>query len=282
MATTVHFIDVGQGNMVLVQCADGTNFVVDCNITDANDCRIVEYVAKQIGQRGRLRAFICTHRDADHMRGVRTLHSVFPIQEIWDAGYPGTSTDTEEYQAYMRLRRELDAYEIQRGFQTDFRWTRLRFLSSKDGRLPDNANDQGLVIKIEERDANMARVLGSTILTGDGSSAVWRDGIMKDYGTSDVSCDVLMAAHHGSSDFFDSPQEGRHYAAHITAMAPALTVISVGKDNPYGHPDPDAVRWYTEHSSGLNNGDKIYRTDRQHTVKLTLKDGGGCSLATNQ
>ena len=281
MATTVHFIDVGQGNMVLVQCADGTNFMVDCNITDANDCRVLEYVAKQIGRNGKLRAFICTHRDADHMRGVRTLHYLFPIEEIWDSGYPGTTTDSDEYKAYMQLRRELKSREIPKGFQMDFRWTRFRFLSSKDSRLPDNANDQGLVLKVEERSANMSSVLGSTILTGDGSSAVWRDGIMKDY-SGDVSCDILMAAHHGSSDFFDSPQEGRYYAAHIRAMAPALTVISVGKDNPYGHPDPDAVRWYTEHSSGLNNGDKIYRTDRQHNVKLTLKDAGGCTVATNQ
>ena len=80
MATTVHFIDVGQGNMVLVQCADGTNFMVDCNITDTNDCRVFQYIAKQIGQKARLRAFICTHRDADHMRGVRTLHALHPIQ----------------------------------------------------------------------------------------------------------------------------------------------------------------------------------------------------------
>ena len=36
MATTVHFLDVGQGNMVLIQCSDGTNFMVDCNITEGN------------------------------------------------------------------------------------------------------------------------------------------------------------------------------------------------------------------------------------------------------
>ena len=282
MSTTVHFIDVGQGNMVLVQCADGTNFMVDCNITGDNQTRVLNYVANQIGQSGKIRGFICTHRDADHMRGVRALRSRFPIQEIWDSGYPGTSKDTDEYKAYVQLRRELKTYEIRRGFQIDFRWTRLLFLSAKDGRLPDNANDQGLVLKVEERNADMSRALGSTILTGDGSSAVWRDGILKDYSATSLSCNVLMAAHHGSADFFDHPDKRYYYAAHIKAMNPALTVISVGKDNPYGHPDPNAVKWYREHSRGLSNGDKIYRTDHQHTVKLTLPDGGGCSLATNQ
>ena len=36
MATTVHFINVGLGNMVLVECANGASFVVDCNITEDN------------------------------------------------------------------------------------------------------------------------------------------------------------------------------------------------------------------------------------------------------
>ena len=107
MATTVHFVDVGQGNMVLIQCSDGTNFMVDCNITEGNKDRVLNYVASQIGQRGLLQAFICTHRDADHMRGVRTLHSQSPIQSVWDSDYPGTSTDTDEYKAYMQLRREV-------------------------------------------------------------------------------------------------------------------------------------------------------------------------------
>ena len=159
MATTIHFIDVGQGNMVLVQCSSGTNFVVDCNITDANKDRVLNYVAKQIGDKGKLHAFICTHRDADHMRGVRDLHNRFPIREVWDSGYPGTATDTDEYKAYMRLRRELKAYEIRKGFQIDFGRTRMIFLSTKDNRLPDNANDQGLVLKVEERNADMSRVL---------------------------------------------------------------------------------------------------------------------------
>ena len=281
MATIIHFIDVGQGNMVLVQCADSTNFMVDCNITEDNETRVLNYVASQIGQRGRLSVFICTHRDADHMRGVRTLHGRFPIGTIWDSGYPGTSPDADEYKAYMQLRRDLPSHDVSKNSHKDWGRTHIKFLSGKDPRLPSNANDQGLVLKVEERDARTSRVLGSTILTSDGSSAVWRDGILKDYSAKDLSCNVLMAAHHGSLDFFDHPDKRYYYAAHIRAMSPALTVISVGKNN-YGHPDPNAVKRYTEHSRGLNNGDKIYRTDRQHTVRLTIKDEGGCSLATNQ
>ena len=277
MATTIHFMDVGQGNMVLVQCANGTNFMVDCNITDGNKAPVLSYIADQIGSVGGIRAFICTHRDADHMRGVRDLYNRFPFQEVWDSGYPGTSTDTDEYQAYMRLRRELKAYEIRKGFHMDLSWTRMLFLSTKDNRLPNNANDQGLVIKVEERNADMSRVLGSTMLTGDGSYAVWKDGIMKDYATGDVSCDILMAAHHGSLDFFDD-SSGNRYEAHVRSMSPAMTIISVGPNN-YGHPDPTALRLYEKHSSGSGTGSKVLRTDRRGTMKLLLKSEGGWNLS---
>ena len=206
MATTVHFVDVGQGNMVLIQCSDGTNFMVDCNITEGNKDRVLNYVASQIGQRGLLQALICTHRDADPMRGVRTLHSQFPIQSVWDSYYPGTSTDTDEYKAYMQLRREVGSKVIEKRTYHDYGWTRLRYLSAKDSRLPDNANDQGIVIKVEELNSSKSGALDSTMLTGDGSYAVWKDGIMRDYSSIDLSSDILMAAHHGSLDFFDDPR----------------------------------------------------------------------------
>ena len=54
MATTVHFINVGQGNMVLVECANGASFVADCNITDeaaerAAGAEAVKYIVGRDG-----------------------------------------------------------------------------------------------------------------------------------------------------------------------------------------------------------------------------------------
>ena len=283
MATTVHFINVGQGNMVLIQCSDGTNFMVDCNITEANKNRVLRYVANQIGQRGHLRAFICTHRDADHMRGVRALHTQFPIQSVWDSDYPGTSTDSDEYRDYMKLRREVGSKVIEKKTRYDYEWTRLRMLSAKDPRLPDNANDQGIVIKVEELNSSKSAALGSTMLTGDSSYAVWKNGIMEDYTPSDLSSGILMAAHHGSLDFFDDPSNNRYYyETHAKAIAPAMTIISVGPNN-YGHPDPKALSLYEKYSSGApNTGDKLFRTDKQGTMKLTLKYEGGWTLSPHQ
>lgn len=58
MATEIHFVDVGQGNMVLIKADDGSRFVFDCNITQDNESRVLGYVAKVFGRGNRIRAFI--------------------------------------------------------------------------------------------------------------------------------------------------------------------------------------------------------------------------------
>ena len=282
MTTVVHFIDVGQGNMALVQCANGAKFVVDCNITDANKNRVIKYLSDQIGKGTSLNAFICTHRDADHMRGIKVLHDNFPIKKIWDSDYPGTTTDTPEYRSYMELRRSVGSVIIKKKTRNGFGRTRFRYLSAKDDRLPKEANEQGIVLKVEQLSADMKRVEGSTILTGDGGAPTWKYGIMKDYSSDDISCNILLAGHHGSITFFDDPADEKHYCtSHVAAMKPTMVVVSVGA-NSYGHPDNKALELYRKYAKGSSKGNKIYRTDKQGTIRLTLKTGGGWTLTPNQ
>ena len=268
--------------MALVECANGTNFVVDCNITDDNQDRVLAYLTAQIGKGGRLRAFICTHRDADHMRGVEILHRHFPLQSIWDSGYPGTSKDSLEYKAYIRLRKSIGGAVKKKGTHRDFGRTRFRYLSARDDRLPANANAQGIVLKVEQRTSNLSATEGSTVLTGDSDAATWKYGIVEDYSTKVVSCDILLAGHHGSITFFDHPSnEKKFYVGHMKAMTPRMVIVSVG-NNSYGHPDSKALELYRKYSSGSPQGNKVYRTDQHGTMKLTLKTGGGWSLSAKQ
>ena len=282
MATIIHFIDVGQGNMVLIEAASGRSFVFDCNVTDENEDRVLDYVADEIGEGTQLYAFICSHRDADHMRGVKKLHNRFPVREIWDSGYPGTTTDSSEYRAYMDLRRQVGHRIIKKMTKQSFGRTRFRYMSAQDDRLPENANAQGIVIKAEHRTVNDDRTLGSAVLPGDSDAETWRYGIMKDYSAGDVSSSIMMAAHHGSISFFDDPGDKEHYYEdHMRSISPDMTIISVGT-NPHGHPDRKAIELYRKHSKGSKQGNKVFRTDIKGTMELTLKDGGGWSLVTKK
>ena len=282
MSTIVHFIDVGQGNMSLIEAANGNNFVVDCNITDENEDSVLRYVAKQIGWHSRLAAFICSHRDADHIRGITTLNEYFPIRKIWDSGHPGTSIDSPEYRQYMQLRRTVGAVVKEKQKRQDNGRTRFRFLSARDERLPKNANAQGIVLKVEQRSANDVSREGSVMLTGDSDAETWRYAVKEDYNNSELLCDILLAGHHGSITFFDDPQDEKHYYVdHVKAMDPAMTIVSVG-DNPHGHPNSKAIELYEKYSGGSNKGNKVYRTDQDGNMKLILKDGGGWNLTTKQ
>ena len=276
MPTIIHFIDVGQGNMVLIQTVDGKNIIFDCNITEDNEDRVLDYVGSHIGLSGSIFAFICSHRDADHMRGIKKLHAAFPIKSIWDSNFPGTTTNTSEYVNYMDLRRSIGGGTIRKGASDDFGRTKFNYLSSSDSRLPNTPNAQGIVIKVGQRDT-VGRPLSSVMLPGDSDAQTWRYGILHDYTASQLAVDILMAAHHGSISFFDDPALSQYYKDHLMAINPAMTVVSVG-NNPHGHPDTTAMGIYKRYSRGSDEGHKTIRTDYAGSIKLTLKVGGGWSL----
>lgn len=272
MNTVLHFIDVGQGNMVLLEAANGNRYLCDCNVTNDNENDVLGYLGSAIGWGTEISAFICTHRDADHMRGINKVNQYFPVASIWDSGHPGTTTNSTEYREYMNLRRAVGAQEKKKQTHQDLGMTRLRYLSAKDERLERNANAQGLVIKVEHW--NQGGIGSSAILTGDCDAQTWRYGIMQDYSDSDVSASILMGGHHGSITFFDDPNDSKnYYTSHIEAIKPAMTIISVG-DNAHGHPDDKAMEFYKAYSSGSNKGNKVFTTQDKGTMKLTLKDDG--------
>lgn len=275
MGTKIHFIDVGQGNMVLIETFNGEKFIFDCNVTNENEHQILNYLAESIGIRCQISAFICSHRDADHMRGIQKIHNVFPINRIWDSGYPGNSTGSTEYEEYMQLRRTVGSNVVKRQTRYDYGRTRIRILSSTDERLQKNPNAQGIVLKIEQRTSDMSTVQGSAILPGDSDAQTWRNAIMKDYSPADVKTDILMGGHHGSISFFDDPADTKnYYLEHIRSMSPALSVISVG-DNSFGHPHSKSLVFYNLHSTGTKaHSKKVYRTDTDGSMTYSIYDDG--------
>lgn len=266
--------------MTLIQLDDGKVFLYDCNITDDNEDAVLAYVAGQIGWGTEIDVFICSHRDSDHMRGVKKVHKYFPIQKVWDTGVPGTSPDSDEYADYMDLRRTVGYREVQALKRYDYSDTRLRLMNSKNDDLADDANAQSIVMKVEHRDMTNDITYASVMLSGDTDAVTWKH-IQKYYVASELDCSLLLGSHHGSLTFFDDPSDEVHYyTGHIRAMKPEMTILSVG-DNNHGHPDPKAVELYEKYSAGSNKGNKLYRTDLQGNMRVILKDGGGWSLNKN-
>lgn len=281
MQTEVHFINVGQGNMTLLKLADGKIHLYDCNVTNKNESDVLAYLEKHIGKGKKIDVFICSHRDADHMRGIKKVHAKFPVQHVWDSGAVGTTPDCTEYTEYMHLRRTAGFTEVKHKTRYDYGNTRIRIMNAKNDDLADNANAQSIVMKVVQRNPSTDTEYDSALLTGDTDAVTWSN-IQKHYKAADLSCSILLASHHGSITYFDDPADERnYYVKHIAAKKPEMTIVSVG-DNAHGHPDKKALELYEKYSSGSNNGNKLYRTDEKGHIRLILKDGGGWSLTTKK
>ncbi len=281
MPTTLHFIDVGQGNMVFLQLSDGTRMLYDCNVTDENEDRVLGYLANVMGWGSRMNIFVNSHRDADHMRGITRLHQYFPIQKIWDSGVTGNTPNSSEYRDYMALRRSVGYVEIERRKRWTFGQSLVRVMNAKNEDIPDDANAQSIVIKVEHLD-NGFKAIGSAMLTGDSDAQTWRYSVLPFYKVSDVKSDILLASHHGSLSFFDDPADDKHYYLdHLRGIAPAMTIVSVG-DNSHGHPETKALEFYEQYSAGSNKGNKLKRTDHNGTIRVSLNDDGQWNLWDGQ
>jgi len=64
------------------------------------------------------------------------------------------------------------------------------------------------------------------------------------------------------------------FTNHIALIRPAITIISVGENNPHDHPHDEALTHYNNYCYGANNGQKIFRTDQHKNMKLELHGQG--------
>lgn len=259
--TTFHFLNIGQGNMAIGIFPDGKILAYDCNITTENETAVFAYLAK-IMPKNSIDVFVNSHRDADHMRGIKKLHAKYPIQALWDSGVSG-NIDTPEYTEYMDFRRGVSyAEEV----SPNRNWTAhpsVKIINGKRNGL-DDPNSQSIVLHIDFNGSSL-------LLAGDTCASTWRDYIIPELGQA-VKSLVLFASHHGSHSFFNEDRDNdEDYTDHIASINPAIAIISVSATNPHGHPDDEAINHYENHSYGtVETGQKIFRTDQHGNIKIDL------------
>ncbi len=93
----VHFIDVGQGDAILVQSPTGATMLIDGGPRTAGQ-RVVEYL-KQAGIDS-IDKVVATHPHADHIGGLIDVFEAFPVGKVYDSGYP---YDTVTFNNYMNI-----------------------------------------------------------------------------------------------------------------------------------------------------------------------------------
>lgn len=238
----VHFIDVGQGDSILIQSPDGKNILVDGG-TKAGGNDVVEFL-KSKGVK-KLDYVVATHPDADHIGGLITVLNSFSVSNFVNSGKVHTT------ETYLELLTLVDSKNIRYidpkiGSILIGDWTSDFYLQTLyvDSKAKDN-NDASIVIKTGYKGVDF-------LLMADASSDI-EEYLLNTY--DDISADVLKAGHHGSNTSSS--------AEFIKAVGPKATILSYGKDNSYGHPHADVVK-------NLNAvGSKIYKTATDCNITVT-------------
>lgn len=240
----VHFIDVGQGDSILVKTPNGKSLLIDA-AKNTEGSKVVQYIKSQ--GIGKLDALVGTHPHEDHIGGMDMVVKAFDIGSIY---MPKISTTTRTFKDLLNaigkkgLKIDTAKAGVDIGIDKSVKISILAPNSSDYEEL----NDYSAVIKLTYNKT-------SFLLTGDAGNISEREMLSKGYS---LKADVLKVGHHGSrtstSDEF------------LKAVNPSYAVISVAESNEYGHPHKETLR----ELKGANI--QILRTDESGTV-IASSDG---------
>ena len=228
-----HFLDVGQGDAILIRTPDG-DILVDAadEAAEALLCLRLE----QLGVRS-LRLAIFTHPDEDHIGGADGVLLRFQTDEVWISGAP-----MENEAAHLLLRAaEQSGAEVKTVRSTHITQIGGATLAvlAPIGDVSEGGNESSLVLRVACGDT-------VAILTGDADSA-GEAALIERFGVTQLACDLYKVGHHGSNTSTS--------VAFLRAMRPTYAVISCGAGNSYGHPTGEIL------AKLRAEGVTVYRTD---------------------
>lgn len=236
--------DVGQGDSILVSFPNnGGNVLIDTsgdtmNYESSNNVgnKIIPYL-KTVGIT-KIDYLVISHGDFDHMGEAINLVNNFEVDNI--VFNCGEFNNLENELIEVLDRKKIKYYLCIKELNIDK--YKLQFLNTKEY---DNENDNSSVIYFNYNSYKF-------LFMGDAGVEKEKD-ILEKYNISDI--DVLKVGHHGSKTSSDKK--------FIDEIKPKYSIISVGKNNRYGHPNKEVL--------DTLNDSKIYRTDQDGSIMFKIK-----------
>ena len=235
----IHFIDVGQGDAILIQ-GEGKNILIDGGRTSQAYNYLISLDVDT------LHWVIATHPHADHIGGLIHVFRNLPVLKVMDNGMSHTS------QLYKTYRFLIDSIQASykkgnSGFTHSFSDDFVMNVLHPDKITSYSVNDASLVLGFQ---MGIIRAL----LTGDvesaGEMAILRRNL-------EVESHILKVAHHGSRT--SSRPE------FLSAVNPKFSVISCALNNRYGFPHNETML------ALYNQGSKILRTDIHGSILAAIQ-----------
>lgn len=240
----VSYIDVGQGDSSLIQLPNGKTILIDAGENDQGS-KVVSYLKSQGIKR--LDVTIWTHPHSDHIGGADAVTNAFDIGQVV---MPKVTSTTQSYLSLITAirRKGLQITEAKAGLKLDLGpEVKAEILAPKSEKY-EEVNNYSAVLMLTYGETRF-------LFEGDAQTESEEEMINAGY---NLKADVLKVGHHGSRTSTSS--------GFLAQVQPKYAVISVGKDNPYGHPSASTMTRLQK------AGAAIFRTDELGTV-LAESDG---------
>ena len=218
----VHFIDVGQGDSVLIQ---STNHAV---LIDAGPTVAGQNIVTYLNHFGitTIDYVVATHPHADHIGGMPHVLDRFIVHNLW---MPDRSHTTDTFDRFLDAieRNEIQITTIEAGASLSAGPIQMMAVAPNSSGH-DNLNDYSIVLHMQHGGT-------SFLFTGDAEAISENEILAAGW---HIQADVLDVGHHGSrtssTDRF------------LDAVQPSAAIIQVGADNQFGHPHREVMDRFAE------------------------------------
>ena len=231
---SVHIIDVGQADSILIETADGYMLI------DAGENESEEALRTYLRNMGisTLKYLVLSHAHADHVGGADMILDDFKVENIVYDNYDSCYSNTLVSLINREGANIIDPQTKEKFHMGDAEFTVL-FATNDKKDHGDDVNDYSIVLRMDFGES-------SFVFTGDATTSV-ESSILDSFNKYELDCDFLKSGHHGSST-----SSGKKF---ISTITPEIVAISCGIGNKYGHPHDSVMETYSE------AGSKVYRTD---------------------
>lgn len=243
---TIKFIDVGQGEAILIALPEKT-MLIDAGPTGS--APKIAQVLQELG-RNKIDYLVATHPDEDHIGGMADVISSTQIGTIYA---PNKTNNTATYRKFLAAiqNNNLQITLAEAGTiidQTDS--YKLEILwPKKDANFPDT-NDYSIIIKLTVGNKTF-------LFTGDAPTSAILD-------SNPGHIDVLKLSHHGSRTGTTEQL--------VRKLSPTYAVVSYALDNSYGHPMQSVLNALRKHSV------EVWGTGANGTITITC-DGTNIDIS---
>jgi competence protein ComEC len=241
----VSFLDIGQGDAILIQTPSGHDMLIDGGPTDA----VLERLHEKMSYFDRgLDVVIATHGDADHVTGLIPVLEQYDVKQFVRSSIEADTGIFDDLLSHVQ-REGAEVRIGKRGDVIDFGDGVVVYVLYPGATISPHT---------ETNDASVSVVITygqqSFLLTGDLSSK-YEPSLIQAVLPKSVT--VYKAGHHGSK--YSSGEQL------LTYIRPEYAVISAGADNKYGHPNPEAITRLQKYSkeilSTIDRGTITFETD---------------------